>query len=76
MNRTSAPTGNVLNISGITTTSFTPANPIAAGDYRLWLRAIDANGKLSNWSTEVNFKIAAENLPTAKDASLLAAIPA
>jgi hypothetical protein len=76
MNRTSAPTGNVLNISGITTTSFTPANPIAAGDYRLWLRAVDANGKLSNWSTEVNFKIAAENSPTAKDASLLAAIPA
>ena len=76
MNRTSAPTGNVLNISGITTTSFTPTNPIAAGDYRLWLRAVDASGKLSNWSTEVNFKIAAENTPTEKNSDLLAVIPA
>jgi CSLREA domain-containing protein len=75
MNRTSAPTGNVLNITGITTTSFTPSAAIAAGDYRLWLRAVDGTGKLSSWSTEVNFKIAAKDLAPAGNSIQLASIP-
>ncbi len=75
MNRASAPAENVLNVPGITATSFTPAAAIAAGDYRLWLRAVDGTGKLSSWSTEVKLKIAAQVLTPAGNDLLLAGIP-
>ncbi len=75
MNRTSAPTGNALNVTGITTTSFTPSTALPAGDYRLWLRAVDGSGTLSSWSTEVNFKIAAADLLTTPAADPLITIP-
>jgi predicted phage tail protein len=75
MNRDATPAQNVLNVTGITTTSFTPSTAIAAGDYRLWLRAVDGSGNLSNWSTEVKFKIAAAAPLMAPAADLLVTIP-
>ncbi len=37
--------------------SFTPASALARGNYRFWVRALNANGNSSTWSAEVDFTI-------------------
>lgn len=46
----------VLNKKDILTNSFTPA-ALAAGSYRVWIRAINANGVLTTWSATQTFTI-------------------
>ncbi|MFM7055778.1 MAG: LEPR-XLL domain-containing protein [Planctomycetota bacterium] len=43
--------------SGITTTSFTPNNPLTAGTYRYWIRAVLADGTKLPWSTPSTFTV-------------------
>lgn len=47
----------VINVSGITATSYTPATSLAAGTYRVWVRAISASGQLSAWSDFQTFQV-------------------
>jgi predicted phage tail protein len=49
----------VLNKKDILTNSFTPASNLAAGNYRVWIRAINANGILTTWSVAQTFTITA-----------------
>ncbi len=48
----------VLTVNGVIGTSFTPATSLAAGKYRIWVRAVSAQGHLSNWSTAVDIVVA------------------
>ena len=49
-------TAVVLNKKDILTNSFTPA-ALAAGNYRVWIRAINANGIMTTWSAAQTFTI-------------------
>jgi len=51
--------GQIIREQNLTSTSFTPATPLEAGDYRVWVQAISSEGTESPWSLEVNFTIAA-----------------
>ncbi|MEZ6127354.1 MAG: SdrD B-like domain-containing protein [Planctomycetaceae bacterium] len=44
-------TNKVIYENALTTTSFTPATNLAAGNYRIWVRAISDSGLLSAWSS-------------------------
>ncbi|MCA9058322.1 MAG: PKD domain-containing protein [Planctomycetaceae bacterium] len=52
-------TSRVLNISDITTTSYTPTLPFGNGTFRVWVRGFDAVGNDSPWSGVANFSIGA-----------------
>ena len=52
------PTVPIIRLNGLTDTSFTPATPLALGDYRVWVRSISANSKVSAWSVPDSFTIA------------------
>lgn len=43
----------------LTTTSFTPSDALAAGDYRAWVRPIGAAGVIGGWSTPLDFTVSA-----------------
>ncbi|MFN8710312.1 MAG: Ig-like domain-containing protein, partial [Planctomyces sp.] len=47
----------VINQTQLTATSFTAANPLAAGVYRIWVRAVSPGGELSVWSAVVEFTV-------------------
>jgi ELWxxDGT repeat protein len=47
----------VINISGLTGTTFTPVTPLPAGTFRVWVRAISSTGMLSSWSQSLTFSI-------------------
>ena len=47
------------NLSG---TSFTPSTSLAAGKYRIWVRAVSAQGHTSNWSTAVDVTVASNTI--------------
>lgn len=49
-------TSIILNKKDILTNSFTPA-ALAAGSYRVWIRAINANGVMTTWSAAQAFTI-------------------
>lgn len=49
-------TSVILNKKDILTNSFTPA-ALAAGNYRVWIRAINANGVMTTWSAAQTFTI-------------------
>ena len=49
-------TSVILNKKDILTNSFTPA-ALAAGNYRVWIRAINANGVMTTWSAAQAFSI-------------------
>ncbi len=59
VSRTSAPQANVISQTGLTSTSFTPATNLTAGNYRAWVRAVSTTAELSPWSIEVNFTVTA-----------------
>lgn len=44
--------------TGITLTEFTPTDPLNTGSYRVWVRAIKADGTALRWSAPVNFSVA------------------
>ncbi|MFO0975355.1 MAG: S8 family serine peptidase [Planctomycetaceae bacterium] len=46
-------------ITNLTTTTYTPATAMAAGSYRVWVRAVSTMGEFSAWSTPVTFTVAA-----------------
>ncbi len=53
-----APTVPVLRVNGIGATAYTVSTPLAKGDYRVWVRAINAStGAFSLWSNTVNMLI-------------------
>ena len=50
---------------GINETQFTPSEALdSAGEYQMFVRAINANGQTSNWSRPLEFGIEASGLPT------------
>lgn len=51
----------VINKTDNVSTSYTPATALAAGNYRIWVRAVAAGNVMSVWSTPVNFTIAASD---------------
>jgi uncharacterized delta-60 repeat protein len=47
----------VMRRSDLTTNSATPASPLAAGVYRVWVRALDAAGNSTAWSAASDFTV-------------------
>lgn len=47
----------ILNKKDILTNSYTATTELAAGNYRVWIRAINANGILTTWSAAKAFTI-------------------
>ncbi len=60
-------TTQVINVSGITGTQYTPDLPLENGNFRAWVRGTDAAGNRSNWSAPLNFTMNAgvSGAPTA-----------
>ncbi len=52
----------VIYETNLTTTSFTAASNLAAGNYRVWVRAVSGMGVTTAWSTPVSFSVTAGNL--------------
>ena len=65
----------ILNKKDVLTNSFTPA-ALAAGNYRVWIRAIDANGIMTTWSAARTFTITSVTLneEPAADVPLVASL--
>ncbi len=57
----------VINQTGLTGTTYNSGVTLATGSYRVWVRAVSTGGVISDWSTYVDFTVAA--LPDA-DTSL------
>jgi hypothetical protein len=55
--------GVVVNVTGLTTTSFTPQNALASGNYRVWIRAFDSAASDTGWSMFRDFSVAAIEVP-------------
>jgi len=49
--------GVVINLTNLTTTSYTPSTNMAPYDYRVWVRAVSTTGALSTWSLSVDFTV-------------------
>lgn len=47
----------VINKTDNTTTSFTPATALAAGSYRVWVRAVSTTNEFGPWSIPVTFNV-------------------
>ncbi|MFO0429084.1 MAG: hypothetical protein ACK526_21135, partial [Planctomyces sp.] len=62
----------VINRSDLTQTSWTPSVPLAAGTYRVWVRAIDSTGAFSAWSTALTFTVA--NIESPQNDTVLSTI--
>jgi len=48
----------VIRELNLTATSYTPSFDLTAGTYRVWVRAIAANGPASAWSERFDFDVA------------------
>lgn len=48
---------NYITETGLTATNFTPFAPLNTGSYRVWVRAIAADGTAMRWSTPVTFLV-------------------
>ena len=46
-----------ISVTELNATSFTPTAPLIPGTYRVWLRAIGANGLVSSWSAPIDITI-------------------
>jgi len=51
----------IISQTGIAGTSFTGVTALPLGNYRVWLRAIGADGTIGNWGSAFNFTIAASD---------------
>lgn len=49
----------IINVSGLTGTSYTPTNALPVGTFRVWIRALSSTGVLSDWSEHLTFTITA-----------------
>ena len=47
----------VIRDDAVVGTSFQTPAALAAGTYRVWVRAVSASGEMSNWSREVDFTV-------------------
>ena len=65
-----------IRVSGIALTTFAPTDPLPTGSYRVWVRAVKADGTALPWSTPVNFTVALNDveLPAREVPELLAAL--
>lgn len=59
----------VINQAGLTATNFTPGAALAAGTYRVWVRAVSTGSVVSDWSNFVDFTVA--SIPDASEALTL-----
>lgn len=50
-------TGVVINLTNITTTTYTPLSGLAPYQYRVWVRAVTSTGVFSAWSSYVDFTV-------------------
>ena len=50
-------TNKVIYETALNGTSFTPLTSLAAGNYRIWVKAIASNGTESGWSTSIRVAI-------------------
>lgn len=66
LNATGSGIENVVSQTGLTATSYTGQTPLAAGKYRVWLRAVSDMGVVTGWSTLV-FTVASTD-PATPDA--------
>lgn len=46
-----------VRVTDILTTSYTPVTPLAPGTYRLWVRAVNAEGGFSDWRSNAQITI-------------------
>jgi len=53
----------VIRMDNLTATELQSNDALAAGSYRVWVRAVSTTGELSPWSLEVNFSIAVASPP-------------
>ncbi len=60
---------DVIRVSGITETDWSPSADLPIGRYRVYVRAFDSNGTASPWSEKFDFQVAP--LPTVSGASLV-----
>lgn len=69
----------VVQTGNLKSTVFTPTTDLAAGKYRIWVRAVSAQGHLSNWSTAVDITVASnvieDELTTLGTPVVAAALP-
>lgn len=59
---------NYITETGLTSTNFTPFAPLNTGSYRVWVRAIAADGTAMRWSNPVTFLVDANSPATGLDA--------
>ncbi|MDA1229274.1 MAG: alpha/beta hydrolase-fold protein [Planctomycetota bacterium] len=50
-------TGVVINLTNLTTTSYTPTTNLNPYDYRIWVRAVSTTGAFSSWSQYVDITV-------------------
>ncbi len=65
-----------IRASGIALTTFAPTDPLPTGTYRVWVRAVKADGTELPWSTPVTFTVASSDVEQSAEAvpELLAAL--
>lgn len=65
-----------IRASGIALSSFSPTDPLPTGTYRVWVRAVKADGTALPWSTPVTFTVASSGVEQSAGAvpELLAAL--
>jgi hypothetical protein len=67
-----------INANNVATNAFTPATNLAAGNYRVWVRAVSAGDATSVWSEAVDFTVSGvsgDNAdPSAVNGRLLASL--
>ncbi|MEO1982174.1 MAG: hypothetical protein ABGZ24_16775, partial [Fuerstiella sp.] len=65
-----APAGAVssplVDVTGVTTTSYQVTNALASGSYRVWVRAVAFDGRVSPWSlnSQSEFSVSVVTVPT------------
>jgi pimeloyl-ACP methyl ester carboxylesterase len=55
--------GVVINLTNITTASYTPASNMVPYEYRVWVRAVSSSNVFSTWSTYVDFTVTSNESP-------------
>ena len=65
-----------LHPTGITVLSYTTTSALSPGNYRVWVRAVKADGTFLDWSKPFDFTVVATELltPSQADAEMLAVL--
>ena len=64
----------VVHNANVTNTQYTHNDQLSAGDYRMWVRAFDANGVVGDWIAG-DFQVAGRLLPDASTADQNSTVP-